>query len=76
MNDPSARHGIVTRLSISCQWQTEEGFEQRYFSLSLLRQHLSWKRMNELLDELVAVCREVQESRDEHQPPERRSRLP
>jgi len=76
MNETSARHGIVTRLSIGCQWQTEEGLEQRYFSLSLLRQHLPWERISALLDELVAVCREVQESRDEHQPPQRRSRLP
>jgi hypothetical protein len=67
--------GTVTRLTIGVQWQTEDGTIERYYALPLLRQYIRWEHMTEFLDGLAAVCREVQQRRDEHQPPERRLHL-
>jgi hypothetical protein len=71
----ASRPGTVTRLSIAVQWQTEDGTAERFYALPLLRQYIRWEDMTELLDGLAAVCREVQEREDEHQPPDRRMRL-
>jgi len=68
-------NGEVTRLTICCEWVTQDGPRQRYFSLAQLRQYMSWECMNEVLDYLEAVCCEAQASRDRHEPPERRLRL-
>jgi hypothetical protein len=51
--------GEITRLTICCEWATQDGPRQRYFSLAQLRQYVSWERMNEVLDYLEAVCREA-----------------
>jgi hypothetical protein len=67
--------GEITRLTICCEWLTQDGPRQRYFSLAQLRQYVSWEQMNEVLDYLETVCREAQASRDRHEPPERRLRL-
>jgi hypothetical protein len=67
--------GEITRLSICCEWLTEDGPRQRYFSLQQLRQYITWERMSEVLDYLEEVCREAQASRDRHEPPDRRLRL-
>jgi hypothetical protein len=64
--------GEITRLAICCEWVTQEGSRQRYFSVAQLRQSMSWERMNEVLDYLEAVYREAQASRNRHEPPERR----
>jgi hypothetical protein len=71
----SIGQGEITRLTICCEWATQDGPRQRYFSLAQLRQYMSWERMNEVLDYLETVCREAQASRDRHEPPERRMRL-
>ena len=65
----------ITRLSICCEWLTEDGPRQRFFSLQQLRQYITWERMSEVLDYLEEACREARASRDRHEPPERRLRL-
>jgi hypothetical protein len=74
MNERTGQ-GEITRLTICCEWATQDGPRQRYFSLAQLRQYMSWERMNEVLDYLEAVCREAQAARDRHEPPERRLRI-
>jgi Protein of unknown function (DUF664) len=53
---------------LRCEWLTEDGPRQRYFSLQQLRQYITWERMSEVLDCLEEICREAQASRDRHEP--------
>jgi hypothetical protein len=69
-----ARPGMITRLTIGVQWQTERGTTERYYALQLLQQYIRWEEMTEFLDGLEAICRQAQQRRDEHLPPERRLR--
>jgi hypothetical protein len=70
----AAGRGTITRLTIGVQWKTEQGTTERYYAMPLLQQYIRWEEMTEFLDGLEAICRQAQQRRDEHLPPERRLR--